>query len=101
MIYVCGLSCKVHRYDNILRKGVRKISRQDFRILAAELAEHLETFKPQVIVGNIRGGLFLATTLACALGCVVFPICLTRRFFDRIDYSITVWQVQISTHVEG
>jgi hypoxanthine phosphoribosyltransferase len=91
----------VHSYDYDRRKGVRKISWEDFGILAAELAEHLETFKPQVIVGIARGGLFPATTVACALRCEFFPARLTRRFYDRIVYSIPVWKVPISPHVVG
>ncbi len=71
-------------YDYAHRFGVRQITWNDFASLAARLAELLEPFQPQMILGIARAGLFPATAVACSLRRELFPIRLTRRMNDEV-----------------
>ncbi len=88
-------------YDYTHRFGVRQITWDDFARLAARLAELLESFQPQVILGVARSGLFPATAVACSLRRELFPIRLTRRLNDEILYEQPVWKVPIPQDVAG
>jgi len=88
-------------YDYAHRFGVREITWNDFASLAARLAELLEPFQPQVILGIARAGLFPATAVACSLRRELFPIRLTRRMNDEILYDHPVWKVPIPRDVAG
>jgi len=88
-------------YDYSHRFGVREITWNDFASLAARLAELLEPFQPQVILGIARAGLFPATAVACSLRRELFPIRLTRRMNDEILYKSPVWKVPVPQDVAG
>ncbi len=88
-------------YDYAHRKGIRLISWEDFSALTALLAERLEPFQPQMILGIARAGLFPATQVACSLRCELFPIRLTRRINDQVVYDQPVWKVPIPSEVAG
>jgi len=88
-------------YDYAHRFGVREITWNDFASLASRLAELLEPFQPQVILGIARAGLFPATALACSLRCELFPIRLTRRVNDEVHSSQPVWVVPVPQAVAG
>lgn len=88
-------------YDYAHRSGVRYISWNDFASLAVHLAELVEPFKPQIILGIARAGLFPATAVACSLRCELFPIRLTRRLNDEVIYNHPIWKVPVAQDVEG
>ncbi len=88
-------------YDYASRKGIRSISWEDFASLAACLAEKLEPFCPDMILGIARAGLFPATAVACSLRRELFPVSLTRRVNDRVVREQPIWKVPIPPDVEG
>ncbi len=88
-------------YNYAHRSGVRQLTWDDFARLSAQLAELLEPFKLQVILGIARAGLFPATQVACSLRLELIPIRLTRRLYDRVVYDQPVWKVPIPPEVNG
>ena len=90
---------KSYNYAN--REGVKKISWQEFGTLSANLAEKLEVYKPQAIVGIARAGLFPATSAACYLRLELFPVRVTRRVNDLVVYKTPKWKVPVSSEVES
>jgi hypothetical protein len=88
-------------YDYAHRFGVREITWNDFASLASHLAELLEPFQPQVILGIARAGLFPATAVARSLRRELFPIRLTRRLNDEVIYEQPVWKVPVPQEVAG
>ncbi len=88
-------------YDYAHRTGVRPISWEDFVTLTARLAEQLEPYQPQLILGIARAGLFPATLVACSLRRELFPIRLTRRLNDQVLYDQPLWKVPIPEEVAG
>jgi hypoxanthine phosphoribosyltransferase len=88
-------------YQYAHRFGVRQLSWDDFAGLARHLAELLESYQPQVILGVARAGLFPATAVACSLRCEFFPIRLTRRVNDVVTYEKPVWKTPIPGDVQG
>jgi len=88
-------------YDYAHRFGIKRITWNDFAILATRLAELVEPFHPQVILGIARAGLFPATAVACSLRCELFPIRLSRRLNDEVVYPLPVWKVPVPSEVSG
>ena len=88
-------------YDYAHRKGVRQLTWDDFASLAAHLAELLEPFHPELILGIARAGLFPATFVACSLRRELYPIRLTRRVNDEVLYDQPVWKVPVPPEVSG
>jgi hypoxanthine phosphoribosyltransferase len=88
-------------YDYTHRKGIKQLSWNDFARLTRMLAQLVEPFHPQVILGIARAGLFPATAVACSLRCELFPIRLTRRRDDVVVYERPVWKVPIPPEVAG
>jgi hypoxanthine phosphoribosyltransferase len=88
-------------YDYSQRTGVLPLTWDDFAQLASHLAELLEPFHPEIIVGLARAGLFPATAVACSLRCELYPARLTRRLNDRVISETPVWKVPISPAVTG
>ncbi len=88
-------------YDYAHRFGVRSLSWDDFALLARHLAELIEPFQPQLLLGIARAGLFPATFVACSLRRELFPIRLTRRLNDEVIYDQPVWKVPVPQDVSG
>ena len=88
-------------YDYSHRTGILPLTWDDFARLAARLAELLEPFHPEIIVGLARAGLFPATAVACSLRCELYPARLTRRLNDQVITETPVWKVPISPAVSG
>jgi hypoxanthine phosphoribosyltransferase len=88
-------------YDYAHRFGVRQITWDDFASLARNLAELVEPFHPQVILGVARAGLFPATVVACSLRCELFPIRLTRRLNNEVVYERPIWKIPVPQEVAG
>ena len=88
-------------YDYTHRSGVLPLTWDDFARLAARLAELLEPFQPEIIVGLARAGLFPATAVACSLRRELYPARLTRRLNDQVVCETPEWKVPISPAVAG
>ena len=88
-------------YDYAHRSGVKQLSWEDFARLGAKLSELLEPFRPQLILGIARAGLFPATLVACSLRRELYPIRLTRRLNDEVRFDRPVWKVPIPPEVSG
>ncbi len=88
-------------YDYAHRTGVRKITWANFASLSAHLAELLEPFHPQVILGIARAGLFPAALVAGSLRLELLPIRLSRRVNDLVRYDQPIWKVPIPAEVTG
>ena len=88
-------------YDYAHRYGVRRLSWDDFASMARLLAEKIESYNPQLILGIARAGLFPAVAVACSLRCEFFPIRLTRRINDQVTYDHPIWKVPVPKEVMG
>ena len=88
-------------YDYSRRSGVELISWQRFEELVRALAEQVEPFEPQIILGIARGGLFPATMLSFVLRREFYPIRLTRRVDDAIVREKPTWLVRPPDKVRG
>src|SRR5918998_6240854 len=88
-------------YDYSRRTGVEPISWERFEALVRLLAEQVEAFEPQIILGIARGGLFPATMLSCVLRREFYPIRLTRRLNDAVVREQPVWLVRPPEKVRG
>jgi hypothetical protein len=88
-------------YDYTHRTGLLPLTWDDFARLSSRLAELLEPFHPQIIVGLARAGLFPATAVACSLRCELYPARLTRRLHDQVITETPTWKVPISPAVSG
>lgn len=88
-------------YDYEHRKGVQRITWRRFAALCRTLTEELAREPLEIIIGNARAGLFPATALACALGCELVPVRLTRRFNDKVVQPHPVWKVDVAPVVTG
>lgn len=88
-------------YDYSRRSGIEPISWQRFEELVRALAEQVEPFEPQIILGIARGGLFPATMLSFVLRREFYPIRLTRRVDDAIVHEKPTWLVRPPDKVRG
>ena len=88
-------------YNYTHRSGVLTLTWEDFARLANRLAELLEPFHPEIIVGLARAGLFPATAVACSLRSELYPARLTRRLNDQVVRETPEWIVPISPAVSG
>lgn len=81
-------------YDYKNRKGVRKISWQNFADLTKSSIPELAKYNPDLILGVVRGGLYPATYISHILQKELFPIRLTRRYEDKIIHKIPKWIIK-------
>ncbi len=88
-------------YDYSRRSGVEPISWERFEVFVRRLAEQVEAFEPQIILGIARGGLFPATMLSFILRREFYPIRLTRRFEDAVVRDKPTWLVRPPGKVQG
>jgi hypoxanthine phosphoribosyltransferase len=88
-------------YDYTHRTGLKRLSWNDFARLSRLLAELVEPYQPQMILGIARAGLFPATAVACSLRCELSPIRLTRRSEDVVVHERPVWKVPVPSEVAG
>ncbi len=88
-------------YDYSQRSGVEPVSWERFEQLVRILAEQIESFEPQLILGIARGGLFPATMLSFILRREFYPIRLTRRLHDTVVREKPTWLVRPPEKVVG
>jgi len=88
-----------YQYDQ--RKGVEEVSWERFAALTARLCEALAEFKPDLILGIARAGLFPATTISLALRREFYPVRVTRRVDDEVRFESPVWRLDVPAVVRG
>jgi hypoxanthine phosphoribosyltransferase len=88
-------------YDYAHRKGIDEISWERFGELSRALTEHLSGKKIDIVIGIARAGLFPATTVACALRRELYPVRVTRRVNDVVQYKSPIWRVDVPATVAG
>ena len=88
-------------YDYAHRKGIQEISWERFGELSKALTEQLSGKKIDVVIGIARAGLFPATAVACALRRELYPVRVTRRVNDIVQYKSPIWRVDVPSTVAG
>lgn len=88
-------------YDYAHRKGVEEISWERFGELSRSLTEQVSEKKIDLVVGIARAGLFPATAVACALRRELYPVRVTRRVNDVVQYESPIWRVDVPATVTG
>jgi hypothetical protein len=83
------------------RKGIEEISWERFGELSQKLAEQLGHKKIDIVIGIARAGLFPATALACMLRRELYPVRVTRRVNDVVQYRSPIWRVDVPSMVAG
>lgn len=88
-------------YDYTHRKGVEEITWERFGNLSRALTEQLSEKKIDIVIGIARAGLFPATAVACALRRELYPVRVTRRINDVVQYESPIWRVDVPATVTG
>jgi len=88
-------------YDYAHRKGTEEISWERFGKLSRWLTEQLAEKEIDLVIGIARAGLFPATAVACALRRELYPVQVTRRVNDVVQYESPIWRVDVPATVAG
>ncbi len=88
-------------YDYANRKGVDEISWERFGELSRALTEQLADKKIDIVIGIARAGLFPSTAVACTLRRELYPVRVTRRVNDVVQYESPIWRVDVPSTVAG
>ncbi len=88
-------------YDYANRIGVEEITWERFPALAARLTVALAAHNVDMVLGIARAGLFPATAVACALRRELYPVRVSRRVNDRVQYTRPVWHLGVTPGVAG
>jgi hypoxanthine phosphoribosyltransferase len=88
-------------YDYAHRKGVRPLSWEACADLAARVAEAIAPLHVDLILGIARAGLIPATIVSCSLRCELYPVRVTRRLNDEVQFAAPVWRVPVPAAVAG
>lgn len=78
-------------YQYQLRKGVRPVSWEDFHGLCQALARAIDRDGAELILAVGRGGYYPGTLIAHMLQLEIYPIRLSRRVNDVIQYQRPRW----------
>lgn len=88
-------------YDYSTRKGVRPISWDDMHGLCKALALAVAPFAPEIILPVGRGGYYAGALLAHMLQVEVYPVRLSRRVNDVVQYETPQWLQEPPAVVKG
>jgi hypoxanthine phosphoribosyltransferase len=88
-------------YDYAQRRGIEEISWERFGELSRALTEQLAGKQVDMVIGIARAGLFPATAVACALRRELYPVRVTRRVNDVVQYESPIWRVDVPATVAG
>lgn len=89
------IKMKRKSYDYKYRKGIEKISWEEFGNLARTLSELLAKEEINIVIGIARAGLFPATAVSCMLRCEMYPVRITRRYSDKVVRETPEWKVPL------
>ena len=93
------MSQKPYNYQD--RKDILPISWNDFHGLCKGLAEAISHDPPELILAVGRGGFYPGTLIAHLLQAEVYPIRLSRRVNDIVQYKSPQWMVEPPANVNG
>jgi hypothetical protein len=88
-------------YDYAHRKGIEEITWERFGELSRALTEHLSGEQVDIVIGIARAGLFPGTAVACALRRELYPVRVTRRVNDVVQYQSPIWRVDVPATAAG
>jgi hypoxanthine phosphoribosyltransferase len=88
-------------YDYQHRMGIVELTWDEIAELTRGLAEAIDRYQVDMIVGIARAGLFPATTIACALRQDLYLIRPSRRESDQVLFETPVWRVSVPAAVSG
>jgi len=88
---------KSYNYQH--RQGVEEITWDGFAEMTAKLTEALAAEKIDLILGIARAGLFPATAVSLALRRELYPVRVTRRVHDVVQYESPIWRVDVPATV--
>lgn len=86
------MSIQPLNYQN--RKDIQPISWNDFHGLCKGLTEAVSHFQPELILAVGRGGFSPGTLIAHLLQAEIYPIRLSRRVNDVVQYKTPQWMVE-------
>src|SRR5512145_1244109 len=88
-------------YDYTQRAGLHPISWNDFHGLCKALAQAVARFDPEIILAVGRGGFYPGTLIAHLLQAEIYPVRLSRRVHDVVQYATPQWLVKPPELVRG
>jgi hypoxanthine phosphoribosyltransferase len=81
-----------YSYEN--RDGIRPISWEDFHGICKGLALAVEAFDPEIILAVGRGGFYPGTLISHLLRAEIYPVRVSRRVNDVVQYETPQWLVR-------
>ncbi len=88
-------------YDYTTRKEVQPISWEDFHGICKALAKAVFRFQPETILAVGRGGYYPGTLLAHMLQIEIYPVRLSRRINDIVQFKSPQWLIEPPAFVKG
>jgi hypoxanthine phosphoribosyltransferase len=88
-----------YSYEN--RDGIRPISWEDFHGICKGLAKAVEAFNPEMILAVGRGGFYPGTLISHILRTEIYPVRLSRRVNDVVQFESPQWYVRPPDLVKG
>lgn len=86
------MSSGSYTYDE--RKGIRPISWNDFHGLVKGLVLAVTPYKPQLILAVGRAGFYPGTLMAHMMQVELFPVRVSRRVNDVVQFKTPQWKVR-------
>ncbi len=88
-------------YDYSTRKDIRLISWEDFHGICKALAKAVFAFQPEIILAVGRGGYYSGTLLAHMLQVEIYPVRISRRVNDMVQFKSPQWLVEPPASING
>jgi hypoxanthine phosphoribosyltransferase len=79
-------------YDYSTRQGIYPIAWDDFHGLCKALAKGVSAYRPEVILPIGRGGFYPGTLISHLLQVEVYPVRVSRRVNDVVQYNTPQWR---------
>lgn len=88
-------------YDYSQRAGIHPVSWENFHGLCKGLVRAVARFAPEIILAVGRGGFYPGTLIAHLLRAEIYPVRLSRRVNDVVQYDRPQWMVRPPDLVKG
>ena len=88
-------------YDYSARKGIQPISWEDFHGICRALAVAVSPYQPDIILAIGRGGYYPGTLLAHLLQAEIYPVRVSRRVNDVVQFEAPTWLVEPPPLIKG
>jgi hypoxanthine phosphoribosyltransferase len=76
------------------RDGIRPISWEVFHGICKGLAKAVESYQPEIILAIGRGGFYPGTLISHMLQAEIYPVRVSRRVNDIVQYETPQWHVR-------